>query len=40
MIIALNECTFSINPNRNHPHVKDLHCLAHRSVHSPKMAQG
>ena len=38
LVIVLHECTFSFNPKRNHPRVKDLHCLALRSIHSLKVA--
>ena len=35
----LHEWTFSFNPKRNHPCVKDLYCVELRNIHSLKIAQ-
>ena len=37
--MILDEVLFSLNVERNHPCVKNLHCVALRSIYSLKVAQ-
>ena len=38
-LCCMNVPSCSFNPKKNHPCVKDLYCLALRSIHSLKVAQ-